>query len=82
MTDPALWPLYRRYLALLAKRQLVPGDTESDAELLARTHAADPQVGAAAEAFIDDYRRARYRGEDVDLTARLAALEEVLRAQG
>ena len=81
-TDPALWPLYRRYLKLLATRQLVPGAAESDAELLARVHAVSPQVGAAAEAFIDDYRRARYRGEDVALEARLVALEQALRQTG
>ena len=80
-TDPALWPLYQRYLKLLATRRLVPGPAESDAELLARIGAQDPRLGAAAAAFIEDYRRARYRGEDIDLGTRLEALESALRQQ-
>ncbi|MDG1478791.1 MAG: transglutaminase domain-containing protein [Myxococcota bacterium] len=81
MTDPALLPLYRRYLALLATQKIVPNAAESDAELLTRLREESPHAGDAASAFIEGYRRARYRGEDVELESLLERLEQALRQQ-
>jgi transglutaminase-like putative cysteine protease len=74
-TDPALWPLYQRYLKALSARGIVPDPAESDAELLARLALAAPELSEAAEAFVADYRRARYGGGATDLESALRRLE-------
>lgn len=77
LRDPELWPLYARYLRVLSGRGVVPGLAESDAEVLARIEAEAPELAAAAGAFVEGYRRARYGGGAVELEALLAAVEGV-----
>lgn len=86
LTDPALWPLYQRYLRLLERRaRLSIAPADSDDEILARLREQDPAAARAAAAFLEAYRRARYRrepGADAALRDALEALRSALRRGG
>ncbi|MFT5680459.1 MAG: transglutaminase-like putative cysteine protease, partial [Myxococcota bacterium] len=75
LTDPALWPLYARYLRVLSARGIVPGVAESDAELLVRVAASAPELSEASESFVEGYRRARYGAGTADLEALVRRVE-------
>ncbi|MFT4978213.1 MAG: transglutaminase-like putative cysteine protease, partial [Myxococcota bacterium] len=80
-TDPALWPLYRRYLRLLerhARLRIVA--TDSDDEIIARLREHDAEAADAAAEFLSTYRRARYRRREGSVEAVSAALK-ALRAR-
>ena len=81
--DARLWPTYRRYQRLLRRQGVRVEPSESDERVLNRvSQTLGAEVGAAAQAFLDDYQRARYgRGEQPELRASLARLQRIVRGR-